>query len=284
MVGAMSTRALVLTLCGLLWAGPTLAQDETATETVTTQKSDSDFWADVEEFFAGNWLDPPGQFWAPRRGKRLELALFIGPEGSLGAVSPAEIGFDAIGGGVGQLVLRWYPVVDHVAVIFTPKVYLGFNNQPAAGTAASTVFSPMVGVRYDLVKENRLSLLVDVMSGPTGFIFAGPDSVELLDVFAPPESNLLLDPDKIRTAVALGAELMGAVAARYSLGPATLESRLLLGGRVGSAQEIGRPAGDVGPFSSLYAGVDLGITFSFFADSHDGSWLGATDELEPDAP
>ena len=37
------------------------------------------------------------------------------------------------------------------------------------------------------------------------------------------------------------------------------------GGRIGTANEIGRPSFEVGPFSALYIGADVGVTWSFGA-------------------
>jgi hypothetical protein len=210
------------------------------------------FFDELSAFLAGNWLDPEGEFWVPRRGRRTELGIFIGGEAGLADFAPSnEIRIPSFGGVELTPVLRLYPV-DQVALVVGWKSYLGLE-APASGTGASTVFAPFIGVRYDLIRENRFSLLVDVMSGPAFFVFAGP--TELGNTVSPFEAQW-----------ALGAEIGAALAARYTLGPTTLETRALVGGRGGSAQLIGRPKGDAGPFSALYAGVDFGITWSFFAD------------------
>lgn len=210
------------------------------------------FFDELSAFLAGNWLDPEGEFWVPRRGQRTEIGLFIGGEAGLADFAPSnEIRIPSFGGAEFTPVLRLYPV-DQVALVIGAKSYLGLE-APASGTGASTVFSPFIGVRYDLIRESRFSLLVDVMSGPAIFVFAGP--TELGNTVSPFEAQW-----------ALGAEIGAALAARYTLGPTTFETRALVGGRGGSAQLIGRPKGDAGPFSALYAGIDFGITWSFFAD------------------
>lgn len=245
-----------------------------------TSENGRDFWSDLEEFAEGRWLNPPGHFWEPRRGSRFEVGLYVGPEGSFGSLSSNNVGLSAIAGGAGTIVFRWYPVNDDIGVLFATKLYAGFNNQTAAGTAASTVISPMFGVRYDLLERQRLSLTVDIMSGPSGFFFAGPDRVGVTEIFGGDE---LVNFEKVRTVGAIGAEAAGALAGKYALGPVTLEMRFLVGGRAGSAQEIGATGGLSGPFSSLYVGVDLGLTFSLFSASHPESILGMSDELGGEA-
>ncbi|MDP2345867.1 MAG: hypothetical protein Q8O67_33315 [Deltaproteobacteria bacterium] len=202
----------------------------------------------VDDILTGAWLDPDDIFWAPRRGERFELSLLLGGEGSLGGVAPDKL--PTIGGVVVNGIGRYYPV-DRLAVIFGVRTYFGLDGAPASGTTASSVFSGITGVRYDLVRENRFSLLWDLYSGPSLYVFAdlvGNDS-------------LVTDG----TIISVGGEMGTALAMRYSLGPFTGELRGLVGGRAGASaspfQRSGYDGGS-GPFSSLYAGLDFGATWS----------------------
>jgi hypothetical protein len=208
----------------------------------------SDF---VDDLLTGAWLDPADPFWAPRRGERLELALFVGGEGATSGVVPDRL--PTLGGLNVDTALRYYPV-DRLAVVLGGRVYLGLDGVPAPGTTAATVLSATTGVRYDLVRENRFSLLWDLYSGPSVYLF----------------SDLATAADDALTAKALrysiGGEMGTALALRYSLGPFTGELRGLFGGRAGSAVSSFRRDDDgavvSGPFSSLYTGVDVGLTWS----------------------
>ncbi|MFZ9886676.1 MAG: hypothetical protein ACO3JL_04150 [Myxococcota bacterium] len=202
--------------------------------------------SDVREFLSGSFLDPPGEYWLPRSGARTELSLFAGAEGSLGELGTLNR-IPSTGGATLTGFLRLYPV-DRLALTLGAKSYLG-PTSPAAGSAAQTVLTPLAGARWVLVRERRFSLQADVASGPAFFAFA--------DV-----------TNEGGGAVAIGAEAQGAASLRYSLGPWTAELRGVTGGRIGEARQIGRPSFEVGPFSALYAGVELGLTFSFLAASH----------------
>jgi hypothetical protein len=190
----------------------------------------------------GDWLDPAGEAFAPRRGKRTELSAFFGGEAALGELGSLDR-IPSLGGTTLTAVGRFY-AVDRLGVGLGTKGYLGLA-QPAAGTAAQTVLTPFALVRWDLVRENRFSLLADVSSGPAFFLFT--------DLFG-----------ALGSAWAVGAEGTAALAFRYTVGPVTGELRTLVGGRAGSAQEVGRSGAEVGPFSALYAGVDFGVTWSFW--------------------
>ena len=206
----------------------------------------------VKDFVEGNWFDPPGKFWKPRRGPRSELSLSVGGEAGLTAITPAETLVPDFGGSVLTPVFRYYPVND-VGILIGGKNYVGFD-APAAGTAAGTVVTPFFGVRYDLVQEARFSLSTDVFSGPAFFVFADVQDTSL--------SLQFLD-----FAWALGSEISAALVARYALGPVSIDGRVFVGGRAGSAQEItnvNNPGG--GLFSTLYAGIELGFTFSFWQE------------------
>jgi hypothetical protein len=198
----------------------------------------------LSALLSGAWLDPPGAFWRPRRGARTEVSAFLGGEAGLGELGTLDR-IPSIGGTTVSGMARYYPV-DRLAIQIGSRGYLGVA-EPAAGTTAQTVIAPFAGVRWDLVRENRFSLLTDIASGPAVFLFA-----DLLGAFG--------------AAWALGAEATAAVTFRYSLGPITGELRTFVGGRVGQAQQIGRPSFAVGPFSALYAGSDLGVTWSFGDD------------------
>ncbi|MCP4500542.1 MAG: hypothetical protein GY822_11335 [Deltaproteobacteria bacterium] len=192
-----------------------------------------------------NLLDPKGEFWIPRRGPRLEVSFFGGAESSFADITGLE-NLPQPTGTSWTVAGNFYPV-DRLALSLHLKGFFGLD-APAAGTSAATVVSMLTGVRWDLVSENRFSVLVDVFSGPALFAFA-----EIVDVIGE------LSP----ATWALGAEVGAAITFRYSLGPFTGEFRVLSGFRAGSASDIGRPRGEIGPFSAIYAGADLGITWSF---------------------
>lgn len=235
-LGATSARAQAEGDGGAQPAAPVAAED---------QGTD---WARIDAklryALTGRWIDPPGPFWAPRRGARSEVSLFVGGEAALGELGTLDH-IPSIGGATITGAARYYPV-DRLAIALGAKGYLGLA-EPAAGTAAETVLAPFAGVRWTLVRENRFSLLADVNSGPALFLFA--------DLLGAPSA-----------AWAVGGEAQAAATFRYSLGPWTVELRGFVGGRVGEAQQIGRPGFDVGPFSALYAGVDTGITWSFWGE------------------
>jgi hypothetical protein len=205
----------------------------------------------VADLLSGAWLDPKDPFWAPRRGERLELAAYVGGEGAFTGFATDRL--PTIGGMNVNGVLRYYPV-DRLAVVIGGRAYLGLDGVPAPGTTAATVFTGTTGVRYDLVRENRFSLLWDLYSGPSIYLF----------------SDLATAADDALTARAptysVGGEMGTALALRYSLGPFTGELRGLLGGRAGSAVSTFRRddngSATTGPFSSLYSGIDLGATWS----------------------
>lgn len=204
----------------------------------------------VDDILTGAWLDPEDPYWDPRRGERFELALLIGGEGALGGFAPDKL--PTIGGVVVNGIGRYYPV-DRLAVIFGGRAYFGLDDVPAAGTTASSVVSGITGVRYDLVRENRFSLLWDLYSGPSVYVFT-----DIVDAAG----------DALTTGttqLSIGGEMGTALAMRYSLGPFTGELRGLVGGRAGASaspfQRSGYEGGS-GPFSSLYAGMDFGATWS----------------------
>lgn len=189
------------------------------------------------------WLDPPGEKWRPRSGQRSELTLLLGGEAALGELGDLER-IPTLGGMTLQVIGRHYPIQD-VAIALGFKSYLGVD-RPAAGTTAASVFAPFAGARWVLVRENRFTWMADVQSGPAFFVFA--------DLFTAPSPTW-----------ALGGEGSIAFPLRYSIGDFTAELRPFLGGRVGSAAEVGRPRFEVGPFSALYAGADIGLTWSLAA-------------------
>jgi hypothetical protein len=205
----------------------------------------------LDLLLSGAWLDPADPFWDPRRGERLELALFVGGEGAMTGFAPDRL--PSYGGLNVDVALRYYPV-DRLAVVLGGRMYLGLDGVPAPGTTASTVLSGTSGVRYDLVRENRFSLLWDLYSGPSVYLF----------------SDLATAADDALTAkeprYSVGGEMGTALALRYSLGPFTAELRGLFGGRAGAAVSSLRRDDDgaavSGPFSSLYSGIDLGATWS----------------------
>jgi hypothetical protein len=243
----MIMRALpssVLLVTSLLLAGGARAQEpgqEQEQEQEQAPAEAEEGPTSLRSFLAGDWIDPQGEFWAPRRGSRTELSLFLGGEGSLGELGSLDE-IPSIGGSTITAAGRYYPV-DRLAIVVGSKGYLGVA-EPAPGTTAETVVSPFFGLRWDLVREGRFSLLTDVTSGPALFLFA--------DVLG-----------ALGAAWAIGAESSVAATLRYSLGPWTAELRTFAGGRVGTANEIGRPGFEVGPFSALYLGADVGVTWSF---------------------
>jgi len=203
----------------------------------------------VNDILTGAWLDPKDPHWQPRRGQRFEIGLRLGGEGSFSALAADSL--PTIGGVVFDGVVRYYPV-DRLAVIVGTRAYFGLDGVPASGTTASTVVSGITGVRYDLVREKRFSLLWDLYSGPSVYVFADLDKVAN-DIFV------------TGSELSVGGEMGTALAMRYSLGPFTGELRGVVGGRAGaSASPFSRPGADggSGPFSALYAGADLGVTWS----------------------
>lgn len=202
----------------------------------------------VDDALAGAWLDPNDPAWAPRRGERFELSFFFGGEGAFSALSTDKL--PTIGGVVVDMLARYYPV-DRLAVVVGGRGYAGLDGVPATGTTASSVVSLITGIRYDLVRENRFSLLWDLYSGPSLYVFSGL-----------PTSLLGDDDTSITSATALGGELGTALAMRYSIGPFTGEVRGLVGGRAGASSTPFQRAYDAGPFSAVYAGLDLGVTWS----------------------
>jgi hypothetical protein len=196
----------------------------------------------VRDALAGTWLDPQDPEWAPRRGERWELSALVGGEGAFDALQSGKL--PSVGGVVINVLGRYYPV-DRLAVIFGLRSYAGLDGVPAAGTTASTVLSAIAGVRYDLVREGRFSLLWDLYSGPSAYLFA-----DVEDLTA-------------STSWAVGGEMGTALAFRYSVGPFTGEARGLLGGRAGASDHPFQRAYAAGPFSAIYAGVDVGGTWSF---------------------
>lgn len=196
----------------------------------------------VRDALAGTWLDPQDPEWDPRRGERWELGVLLGGEGAFEALQSNQL--PTVGGVVLNVLGRYYPV-DRLAVVFGTRGYGGLDGVPAAGTTASTVLTAISGVRYDLVREGRFSLLWDLYSGPSLYVFA--DLAEWTDT----------------TAVAIGGEMGTALAFRYSVGPMTGEARGLIGGRAGATANPFQRAYDAGPFSAVYAGVDVGGTWSF---------------------
>jgi hypothetical protein len=195
----------------------------------------------IDDLFAGRWLDPVDPYWKPRRGERFELSLFLGGEGAFEGMSLSQP-LPTIGGMTLTGLGRYYPV-DRLAVVFGGRTYIGLDGIPATGTTASSVISLITGVRYDLVRENRFSLMWDLFSGPSIYVFADLPTVAA-------------------TAVAVGGEMGSSLALRYSIGPFTGEARGVVGGRAGASSNPFQRSGDAGPFSSMYAGIDLGATWS----------------------
>lgn len=238
-------RVLAFLLTALLVAPAVRAEDDGDVPADDGPTPDESVDETLRYVLTGQWLDPEGEFWAPRRGARTEISVLLGGEGSLGELGTLDR-IPSIGGATVTVFARYYPV-DRLAINLSIKGYLGVA-EPAAGTAAETVVSPSAGVRWDLVREGRFSLLVDVQSGPAVFLFA--DVIGALG----------------GAAWAIGGESQLGLSFRYSLGPWTAELRPFAGGRVGTANEIGRPTFQVGPFSALYLGADLGMTWSFLGD------------------
>jgi hypothetical protein len=203
----------------------------------------------VDDILTGAWLDPDDPFWEPRRGERVELALFLGGEGAMAGVVSDRL--PTLGGMNVDAVLRYYPV-DRLAVVVGARTYVGLDGIPAPGTTASTVITGITGVRYDLVRENRFSLLWDLYSGPSVYLFS--------DLVTAANDALTTNNPKY----SIGGEMGTALALRYSLGPFTGELRGLFGGRAGATVSSfeREGAGGSGPFSALYAGLDLGVTWS----------------------
>ncbi len=191
---------------------------------------------------AGTWLDPQDPEWAPRRGARWELSALVGGEGAFEALQSDTL--PTIGGVVLNLLARYYPV-DRLAIVLGARGYGGLDGVPAAGTTASTVVSAITGVRYDLVREGRFSLLWDLYSGPSLYLFG--DVAQFTNT----------------SAFAIGGEMGTALAFRYSIGPVTGEARGLVGGRAGATANPFQRANAAGPFSAVYAGIDVGGTWSF---------------------
>lgn len=189
---------------------------------------------------SGTWLDPQDPYWVPRRGQRVEIGVQLGGEGAGSALSTDEL--PTIGGAALTALARYYPV-DRLAVVVGVRSYFGLDGIPAAGTTASTVASLLSGVRYDLVRENRFSLLWDLYSGPSLYVFADLGTSKPSDV-------------------AIGGEMGTGIALCYSVGPLTGEARGIVGGRAGASSSPFQRAGDAGPFSAVYAGIDLGLTWS----------------------
>ena len=250
---AVAVVVVVVTLGGARAAhadvavdGPPPSDDESAVPAPDARDqhkaSPSKLDALLDDAFAGRWLDPKDEYWRPRRGQRLELGAFLGGEAAFSAVEAATK-LPSIGGMVLTGVGRYYPV-DRLAVVFGGRTYLGLDGVPAAGTTASSVISLITGIRYDLVREVRFSLLWDLYSGPSLYVFA--------DL-----------PSATTTAVAIGGEMGSALALRYSVGPLTGEARGVIGARAGASSTPFQRAGDAGPFSALYAGVDIGLTWSY---------------------
>ena len=195
----------------------------------------------VDDLFAGRWIDPSQPYWAPRRGERVEFALLLGGEVAFEALSREQL--PSLGGMVLTIGGRYYPV-DRLAVIFGARTYVGLDGGPASGTTASSVITLITGVRYDLVREKRFSLMWDLYSGPSLVLFAEV-----------PESLALGSP-----VAATGGEMGTGLSMRYSIGPLTGEARGVIGGRAGAAAAPFQET--EGPFSAAYAGIELGLTWS----------------------
>lgn len=244
--------ALSLSVAVLLAAAPGRAVDSAtgaAQEANTAQAADTErptfFGVDVDalvdEIVSLRFLDPAGPEWAPRSGERLELAVLLGGEAAGAGLSPDKL--PTLGGVVLTGLGRYYPV-DRMAVMFGTRTYLGVDRTPAAGTRTSQVVTAMAGARYDLVRENRFSLLWDLYSGPSLYVFA--------------DTSDLLGPG----AVAVGGEMGTGLALRYSIGPFNGEARGIVGARAGASNSPFRRAFAAGPFSAVYAGVDVGASWS----------------------
>lgn len=228
---------LAVVVITLLAAQSPTADDVDITDDDPAHAGDADSL--VDDLFAGRWLDPTDPYWAPRRGERFELSLLVGGEAAFSAVSTDKL--PSVGGMVLNSLGRYYPV-DRLAVVFGWRTYVGLDGVPATGTTASSVVSLITGIRYDLVRENRFSLLWDLYSGPSLYVFA-----------ALPTTDFAIDT------TAVGGEMGTGLALRYSVGPVTGEARGLVGGRAGAASN---PIAGAGPFSAVYTGVDVGFTWS----------------------
>jgi hypothetical protein len=225
-----------LVFAAVLFAWPATAQSNVpATDDLLSETESG-----VSYVLEGKWLDPKGSYWEPRRGARVELAANWGGEAAFSALAPDRL--PTIGGTTLQGLLRYYPV-DRLAIVVGTRSYFGIDNVTAAGTTASSVLSAVTGIRYDLVRENRFSLLWDLYSGPSLYSFG---------------SLLSFQP----STYALGGEMGTAIALCYTLGPFTAELRGVIGGRAGASSSPFQRSDDVGPFSALYAGADLGATWS----------------------
>lgn len=227
-------------LAALLLVGSLAAQAPAPAPAPPALPADEESAAEqiLDDVFTGAWLDPEGAFWEPRRGARWEVGAYLGTEAPF-----LDLGLDKLPdfGGMSITVLgRYYPV-DRLGTIFGVHAYLGLDGVPAPGTSATTIVSGLFGSRYDLVRENRFSLLWDVFSGPAVFVV----------------SNFLEAPT-----TALGIEAGTAFALRYTLGPFTAEARGAIGGRAGASATPFQDA-EQGPFSLLYAGAELGATWTF---------------------
>ncbi len=195
----------------------------------------------IKYFFSGVWLDPQGPAWAPRRGARTDLSISTGFEAPVGDVFPAGV-IPPTAGSTMTTEMRFFPL-ERTAVVVGGRGYFGLDSTPAAGTTAATVLSPFMGMRSELVRENRFTLSWDLHSGPAFFVFG-----EFADAF--------------RASWALGAELGTALDFSYSLGPICAEGRLFVGGRAGSLTEFGATDAISKPFSTFYGGGDLGLTWT----------------------
>ena len=190
----------------------------------------------------GTWLDPTDPIWEPLRGERFEVSILMGGEGGAAGLAPDKL--PTIGGMGVNVVGRYYPV-DRLAVAFGGRGYFGLDGAPATGTTASSVVTALTGVRYDLVRENRFSLAWDFYSGPSLFVFT-----DLLAATVGGES--------LESQLAVGGEMGSGLAMRYSLGPFTGELRGIVGGRAGATSGTEQVSG---PFSALFAALDLGATW-----------------------
>ena len=191
-------------------------------------------------FLSGAWLEAEDPAWAPLRGRRYELSLFWGGQAALLGLVPDQL--PTVAGTTVDVVGRLYPV-DRLAVTVGARGYFGLDGAPAPGTTAATVVSVVGGLRYDLVRENRFSLMLDLFSGPSVYMF-----------------NTFSTAD-VDTAGA-GGEMGTAVAFRYSVTSFTAELRGVAGGRAGATSRVLPRSQDSGPFSATYVGVDVGGTWS----------------------
>ena len=224
---------------------PALAPSDKPSPVPVPKGSSADHF--VEDVFSGRWLDPKEPYWRPRSGERWEVSAALGGEAAVQKLAANQI--PTVGGVVLTLVGRYYPV-DNIAVIFGGRAYFGLDGVPAAGTTASSVISPIVGFRYGLVRENRFSLAWDFYSGPSAYVFASLAQ-------GPTPAGTVALPQ-----LAIGGEMGTGLALRYSIGPITGELRGVVGGRAGASSTPFQRAFDAGPFSALYAGVDVGGTWS----------------------